>query len=324
MYRFHLLNAFYLSEILAVFHRHKHLRKFPMPHEEYLDKKAENLVKLIHAINPEVKKSQSIKLLDVGCGDCQLTVRVSQKLGAKPTGVDLKGPAEDGSLWSGEAGLVNKLDNEIVYYDGLNLIGFLKEKTENYSQLFDVVMLNHALHHYPGRKSQIEGLQQAMALLKEGGVMLLSEHATVLDDEFIELQHVLFDLKAKVLSSSRSKKSDLMALCQAEVAHYENEKHRAYYLSGPLLLKIAEALGLKAVLYRKQSKEGESDASKTIIIGFVKIIPCLQSRELERFQAIPLGTLMSSRRISSLTGEDIEFNVRNDKSITKALSSKPL
>lgn len=311
------LNALYLSKVFNVFQGSA--RHYPMSHEQFLNKKAEQLKSVITAVNPSLlieDPEKMPKLLDIGCGDCHMTRRIAAKLRAEPTGVDL-GSAEDTRMWVGDVGVASQLDSDIVYYDGVHLTQALKQRTENYTELYDVITFNHVLHHYPDRNSQIMGLQQTIALLKEGGVLLFSEHAAVINDDLFELQHVLFHMKAELFSKDESLKSrdEMQEFCTRELGHYEQEKHEANYFSEHLLVRISEALGLKAMVTRDRTPPGVADASDTVFLGFQKIAPTLTPEAVVGFKPEKLSTLLAEGTLKSLEESDKEPAHRKQKPV---------
>jgi 2-polyprenyl-3-methyl-5-hydroxy-6-metoxy-1,4-benzoquinol methylase len=298
-----------LATLRELYHQTKmdpNERHFPVSHETFLDAKARKLASIITATNPGLALTQPGRMrmhLDIGCGDCQMTRRVSQQLGTIATGVELA-TASDHTLWTGSAGKAANIDNDIVYYDGVHLSDALKERTRGYHDLFDVITFNHVLHHYPDRDAQIQGLQKAMSLLKEGGVILFSEHATIMDDEIIELQHVLFDLKNCSNNATKSNGKSDWQLAQDSLVSYVQEKHAAHYFSQALLIKLAKSVGLSPIYSESRLPSEETDASKTVITGFVKTSPTLTPEQIAAFTPQTLAELQEHKKLTAFDAED--------------------
>jgi 2-polyprenyl-3-methyl-5-hydroxy-6-metoxy-1,4-benzoquinol methylase len=289
-----LLNAKYMAIMIKVFLPSE--KSYPMTHKEFLNEKSQKIADVILRTQPGLARAKPKKtMLDIGCGDCHMTSHVAQKIGAYPTGVDLAGSGQD--MWVGNVG--QHADLAVTYYDGVHLIEALKEDTFDHTQLYDVITINHVLHHYPGREAQVQGFQRALALLKEGGVLLFSEHATVLNDEEIELQHVLFDIKATLgkdlKENLKPTMAELEALCGKKIKMYLRDKHEGHYFSRPLLEMIAKTLGLEPVIAQSRLDDGSHDASHTAIIGFKKITPTLTPAELALYKPLTIKELFDVR-----------------------------
>jgi len=253
----------------------------------------------------KVNKIKALKMLDIGAGDCHMTQRVGVKLNAKPTPIDLAGSNKE--MWKGHVAEVSK-GPEVIYYDGVNLISAVEQDTNGFQSLYDVVTFNHVLHHYPNRDAQIQGLQRTVALMKEGGVILFSEHASILADEQIELQHVLFDLKDatnKVMGQNPALAFELLGTLSDEThLKYEKEKGRATYFSRPLLERLTKVCGLTPIVSKTRTNEEDYDASHTVITGFIKTSPTMTPEEVKFFQPKTLAQLTDNGELKAFEDTD--------------------
>ena len=240
------------------------LQKTAISDDEYLNLKAQRLASIIQKTNPRLSLNsilrKEIKLLDIGAGDGNMTIRIAHILHAIPTGIDLEGATPDKWQSRGKLGEFHP-----IYYDGIHLIPALRDDTQHYTKLYDVIMFNHVLHHYPGRNAQLTGLQNAIALLKQGGVLLFSEHASILSDELIELQHVLHHFRTLLRQQDIQKLGSslnfqrLKEFFVTEIQKYEIEKGRAHYFSRPQLEKIARVFGLKPIVVETRFSDRRYD-----------------------------------------------------------------
>lgn len=241
-------------------------RHYAISQEVFYAQKTEKLVSLIRPYLPETPIGEKSQLLDIGCGDGEMCVRVAASLHLeKKTAVDILGAEQ----WGLETGGNEKLDelkkqNSIVYYDGNNLIEKLTEHNNGILPQYDLIMFNHVLHHYPNHKAQLKGLEQAIHLLKPGGVLFLSEHENVMSDREIRMQHILFDIKTCVVTEKHKNPNDLRkqdVYLRTSIAKYAERKgDRDLYFSKALLVRIFQSFGL---VLNKQVEKDLPDASRT-------------------------------------------------------------
>lgn len=297
----------------------KSQKKYALTFEQFLDQKAKKIADLIYqslklsnAKHIFSKQSPKEKLLDIGTGDGNMSYLVGQKLNLVTTGVDI---TETGDIeWSGESGQSHLKDINLVFYDGKNLKEALKKDTDNYQNLYTVIMFNHSLHHYPTFAAQIDGLMQAISLLKEGGVLFLSEHGNILFNHQLHLQHILFDIKTK-LDLTINKGNHAMDEVSRLIANYKKRKENENYFSRPILTKILTALGGLQLVETAVRVQG-FDPSQTIFYCFRKPVTKRLSKEPlthDEIKSVPeeISSAKQVKTLSAFEAHDVDqFHVQ--------------
>ena len=241
-----------------------------------------------------------IKLLDIGSGDCTMTKLVADNLNAVATAIDLASSG-DKDKWAGQTLTVQEEIN-VIYYDGVHLVDALNKDTRNYHQLFDVIMFNYVLHHYPSLDAQLQGLQQAIALLKKDGTLLFSEHASILSDDMLQLQHEIFDIRCDYdRDIKQGEIKDLGVYVVSHAHSYEEKKGESHFFSMPFLKRMAETLGCKLVVANriKTDQSGDNPA-QSVVFGFRKMTPTLTPRMVASFRP-------QNIKLKSFEAEDMDL-----------------
>ncbi|HAT8180682.1 TPA: methyltransferase domain-containing protein [Legionella pneumophila] len=275
-------------------------KKFSISNEEYLYQKAKRLsdtvINTSQIIQPsdllanlkikpeEVPADKQLKLLDIGAGDCTMTKRVAENLNAVATAIDLASAGEK-DKWAGQTQTVENEMN-VIYYDGVHLVEALKNDTADYHQLFDVIMFNYVLHHYPSFDAQLQGLQKAVALLKKDGTLLFSEHASILSDDMLQLQHEIFDIRCDYDRDIKLHEiDDLDAYVDSHAHSYEDRKGESHFFSRPFLQRMATELGCELVVANPiRADKGGYNPAQSVVFGFRKITPTLTADEVASFE----------------------------------------
>jgi len=130
-----------------------------------------NIQNMVDFIKPYARKNTW--LVDIGSYDCQLINDVSSMVGMKPVLVKL--PHTKYSL-----DICKQIDT-IPYKQ------FDKIRAR-------ILLFNYSLHHFTSEEEIQHVLRQVYNLLEPGGIILIRDHDST-NDEFIDLQHVVLEMK---------------------------------------------------------------------------------------------------------------------------------
>jgi predicted SAM-dependent methyltransferase len=139
-----------------------------------IDNKTQDIVDLI---KPYARKNTV--LIDIGSSDCQLAKDISGMLDMKPISVTIP----HGHKTKKYQLDICKQIMTIPYKE----VGMVQEKV-------GAILFNHSLHHFTSVASIKAALQQSYRLLEKGGVLLIRDHDSE-NDMFIDLQHVVLEMK---------------------------------------------------------------------------------------------------------------------------------
>jgi len=139
-----------------------------------IDNKTQDIVDLI---KPYARKNTV--LIDIGSSDCQLAKDISGLLDMKPISATIP---------HGHRTKKYQLDicKQIVTIP-YKEVSFIKEKV-------GTILFNHSLHHFSSVEAIKTALKQAYLLLEKGGLLLIRDHDSK-NDTFINLQHVVMEMK---------------------------------------------------------------------------------------------------------------------------------
>jgi predicted SAM-dependent methyltransferase len=136
-----------------------------------IDNKTQDIVDMI---KPYAHKHTV--LVDIGSSDCQLAKDLSSMLGMTPVSVTIP---------NGHKVKRSQLDicKQIPAYKDMHVSGKV-----------GVILFNHSLHHFKTEAAIQKALKEAYHLLEKGGVLLIRDHDSE-NDMFIDLQHVVMEMK---------------------------------------------------------------------------------------------------------------------------------
>ena len=138
-----------------------------------LDNKTQDIVDMI---KPYARKNTV--LIDIGSSDCQLAKDISGMLNM--TAVSMTIP--------------NGHKTKKYQLDICKQITTLPYKDMHVSGKVGAILFNHSLHHFKTAAAIQKALKDAYLLLEKGGVLLIRDHDSE-NDMFIDLQHVVLEMK---------------------------------------------------------------------------------------------------------------------------------
>ena len=138
-----------------------------------LDNKTQDIVDMI---KPYARKNTV--LIDIGSSDCQLAKDISGMLNM--TAVSITIP--------------NGHKTKKYQLDICKQITTLPYKDMHVSGKVGAILFNHSLHHFKTAAAIQKALKDAYLLLEKGGVLLIRDHDSE-NDMFIDLQHVVLEMK---------------------------------------------------------------------------------------------------------------------------------
>lgn len=248
---------------------------FKMTDDDYQSRKANNIASMIQASMPnhEIRQLRGKSLLDVGAGDCAMTYLVSKQLGIESCALDIKTEID----WGGEqsSDIENKNEymakiNRHYFYDGSNLLSVLAGKK------FKVVMYNHSLHHFPSFQAQMDSIKQITKILEQDGILFMSEHANCMDDEILDLSHILLNLRYSIDKKKISSKDDAFKALDK----FKKEYGDSHYFSKNIIDYMTKNFGFKLV---KEGIRAVDDVAKTTFFCFIKTSPENELKVSPRF-----------------------------------------
>lgn len=159
---------------------------------KYLKNNLKN-IKKINIINRAINISNDISilledikydttnLLDIGCGDCSISIELCKKLKIKEDVycVDIKN-------WFGN--YEEKMSCNFKY--------IIDNKIEHEDKKFDIIIAIHSLHHM---KNFNEMIYEISRLIKKNGILIIKEHncETHEDKLYIDIYHSIYELVLK-------------------------------------------------------------------------------------------------------------------------------
>lgn len=143
-----------------------------------IDNKTQDIVTLIK------RYTHKGLLIDIGSSDCQLAKDVAGLLHMTPISVTIPHGHKTRKY---QLDICKEVD--IIHYDK----HFVKQ-IRSFSEKVGVILFNHSLHHFGSKKAIQKALNEAYSLLEKGGVLLIRDHDSD-NDLFIDLQHVVLEMK---------------------------------------------------------------------------------------------------------------------------------
>jgi SAM-dependent methyltransferase len=136
-----------------------------------IDNKTQDIVDMI---KPYAHKNTV--LIDIGSSDCQLAKDISDMLGMRPVSVTIP---------HGHTTRYHDICKQIT----------LPYRDMHVSGKVGAILFNHSLHHFRSASAIQKALKDAYLLLEKGGVLLIRDHDSE-NDMFINLQHVVMEMKS--------------------------------------------------------------------------------------------------------------------------------
>lgn len=138
-----------------------------------IDNKTQDIVDMI---KPYAHKNTV--LIDIGSSDCQLAKDISDMLGMTPVSITIP----------------NGHKTKKYQLDICKQITTLPYSDMHVSGKVGAILFNHSLHHFKTASAIQKALKDAYLLLEKGGVLLIRDHDSE-NDMFIDLQHVVLEMK---------------------------------------------------------------------------------------------------------------------------------
>lgn len=282
---------------------------------DHLSAKGQSIARMIVEANHKLGHgSDSIRLLDVGGNDGKLTSyvasHVSDYSGSPVHPYVLE--VETGVSWDHNCHEVSTAHNDknqpvkTIYYDGHDMSSGRVSGEDSSNPLsdglgFDCAMYQHSLHHFPSPEIQQQSLAQIASLLKEGGVLTISEHSSALGGHELDLMHMVTEVYSDLHRDPEMSGAELESRYNAYVA----KEAPANYFSQTRLLDMAQKVGLTP----SSSTPISDKAERTYSMTFVKTdgANLNRDRSLEalldpealkagsaKYQTSPVGGLMRS------------------------------
>ena len=166
-----------------------------------IDNKTQDIVDLI---KPYARKNTV--LIDIGSSDCQLAKDISGMLGMKPVSATIP---------HGHKTKKYQLDicKQIVTIP-YKEVGMVQEKV-------GAILFNHSLHHFTSVAAIKSALHGAYRLLEKGGVLLIRDHDSE-NDMFIDLQHVVLEMKYSTELPMKEYQAHMKKYVASLKTHYFN------------------------------------------------------------------------------------------------------
>ncbi|MBT2339702.1 MULTISPECIES: methyltransferase domain-containing protein [Pseudomonas] len=243
---------------------------------DHLNSKGQSIARMIMEANHRLGQgSEFIRLLDVGGNDGKLTSYVASHIAdyqnspVHPYVLEV----ETGISWDHNSHEVVAAPNgrnpsvKTIYYDGGDMASGRVSGEHGSNPLldgigFDCVMYQHSLHHFPSSEVQQQSLIQTAGLLKEGGVLTVSEHSSALGGAELDLMHMVTEIYSDLHRDPDMSGDELEARYNA----YVEKETPANYFSKTNLMDMAQKAGLTPVSATAISMKAE----RTYSITFVK------------------------------------------------------
>ncbi|KVZ47293.1 hypothetical protein WL16_21565 [Burkholderia ubonensis] len=235
-----------------------------------------NIARMVVEANPDIGVGcKEISVLDIGGNDGKLTTYVSAGLAdfAQKQVMPFVLEVRSNTTWDQNSKSAYPAVHEKcasvqkIIYDGSDMGTAKIVGTDSASPLdgkqFDCVMYQHSLHHFPSEGVQQNSLKQAGALLKEGGVLTITEHSSRLSGDDIDLMHVSIEL-FKALHEAPNATTDQL---QQTYDQYMQEQTPANYLSQNRLVNMAIEAGFTPTSVTGASSGPDHVYSITFIKG---------------------------------------------------------
>ncbi|MBO4966658.1 MAG: class I SAM-dependent methyltransferase [Pseudomonas sp.] len=268
----------------------------------HLSRKGNDIATMIMEVNPDLGRgSKKLKVLDIGGNDGKLTSYVSASL-AEASGIYvepyvLEVDTETG--WDENSKTVqlesrkNCASVKKIIYDGTSMSSGKVAGSDCANPLveggkFDCVMYQHSLHHFPSDGVQQYSIKQAADLLKEGGVLSITEHSSRLSGDDIDLMHVVIELYKKLHEDPDISPAQL----ERTYNQYMEAETPANYMSQERLIAMATNAGFTPVTVTPTSPGPDNAYSINFVKGDQKMIE--KTRQLENL-VYPASTLKADQ-----------------------------
>lgn len=170
-----------------------------------IDNKTQDIVNLIQ------RYTHKGLLIDIGSSDCQLAKDVSSLLHMKPISVTVPYGHKTRKY---QLDICKEIDK--IQYDK----HFVK-RIRSFSEKVGVILFNHSLHHFGTQEAIQKALREAYSLLEKGGVLLIRDHDSD-NDLFIDLQHVVLEMKYSSSLPFQEYQTTIQKYIHSFQSHYFN------------------------------------------------------------------------------------------------------
>jgi len=144
-----------------------------------IDNKTQDIVNLV---KPYARKHTL--LIDIGSSDCQLAKDIAGMVDMRAVSVTIPHGHKTKKY---QLDICKQIDT--MHYDK-----HFVRRIKGFTEKVRVVVFNHSLHHFSSSEAIQRALKEAYTLLETGGVLLIRDHDSS-NDMFIDLQHVVLEMK---------------------------------------------------------------------------------------------------------------------------------
>jgi SAM-dependent methyltransferase len=220
-----------------------------------IDTKIQDMVQLI---KPNLSnKHKDALMIDIGSMDCQIARDLSFLLGMVPISVSIP---YGHRTRKDQTDICKNID--LIKYEKK----FAKMIRSKYSAKVQVIIFNHSLHHFESQEEIENALQQAYLLLEKGGILLIRDHDSS-NDVFINLQHIVLEMKYS---------KDMELLDFQKHMHDYTLAFQSHYLNQKLIKQLCKNIGFSYKTFLKKQTNikdvcnKEIDISSTMYLCFKK------------------------------------------------------
>lgn len=242
---------------------------------DHLNAKGQSIARMILEANHNLGQgAESIRLLDVGGNDGKLTSYVASHVAdysnspVHPYVLEV----ETGVSWDHNCHEVSTAHNDknqpvkTIYYDGHDMASGRVFGEDGSNPLsdglgFDCAMYQHSLHHFPSPEIQQQSLAQIAGLLKEGGVLTISEHSSALGGHELDLMHMVTEVYSDLYRYPEISGDEL----EGRYNSYVEKETPSNYFSQARLLDMAQKVGLTPSSSTAISEKTERTYSMTFV-----------------------------------------------------------
>lgn len=244
--------------------------------------------------NHENLKNDSF--LDIGCGDGSLSYFIHSQTNTNAKGVDI-----EHDILYGENSIFKNKIKFTTYKNSLQEIPIEFKK----NNLF--ITYNHSMHHFGSINLISKSLAEAMDLLKQNGLIFITEHQHNLDSAILNLFHLFIHMNC-LLNSTSFGKDKFVEM----VEKYSQELPNITYLSKHLIYKLAVQNGAEVIAEQKSDQTNNDITSSTFYVlkkrekTFIEKLYLNCSRTWQRH--LFFGNSSLAQDDSSLLCHNSEFN----------------
>lgn len=215
-----------------------------------IDTKIQDMVQLI---KQNLSKHKNALMIDIGSTDCQIARDLSFLLEMVPISVFIPhGHTKEHDI----------CNVDLIKYEK----NFSKMIRSKYSEKVQVIIFNHSLHHFKSQEDIEAALKQAYLLLEKGGILLIIDHDSS-NDVFINLQHIVLEMKNS---------KDMNVLDFQKHMHDYTLAFKSHYMNQKLIKQLCKNIGFSYKTFLKKQTNikdvcnKEIDISSTMYLCFKK------------------------------------------------------